>query len=33
MFDTLAYHMEGAEKHLSLISTFYNFLTKALLIF
>lgn len=25
--------MEGAEKHLSLISTLYNFLTKVLLIF
>lgn len=31
--DALAYHMEGAEKHLSLISTLYNFLTKVLLIF
>lgn len=33
MCDALAYHMEGAEKHLSLISALYNFLTKALLIF
>lgn len=31
MHDALAYHMEGAEKHLSLISTLYNFLIKALL--
>lgn len=33
MCDALAYHMEGAEKHLSLICTLYNFLTKAWLVF